>query len=605
LRAAYVLHRSFSLEASFSRANPRLLMLNPEAGVPFAPAARIDVNTYELEGLFGFGRGKVRGYVGLGAGAMTLDPRVPGIASGTDTQFAANIALGGKFFFNERLALRIDGRYRWRATEPESHPLVCGELGCYGFSRPIFSSSEVTGGLSYRFGEAPSGAVPENSARTLAEAPVTSIQRRFWSAAGEILLLELLPWTYDRYVEKYDYAIRSFDSVRNNFRNGFTFDRDDFNTNQATHPYHGSLFFNAARANGYGFWESGAFTLAGSFLWECCMENTTPSINDLVNTTIGGMTRGEIAHRLSVMVLDNTASGSGRFWRELGAAILNPAGAFTRLVHGEMSSDSANPDDRFPSLFSLSGDIGYRHVAGVPNPNQFFVSFSGFYGDPFAGEIKRPFDSFWAGVDINGPGGVAVSRFEERGILKGWELTDPSDRLRHVFGFTQEYEYFNNESQVFGAQAFGAQILSRYTIKEGLLAVTDVGAVAFPLAGIRTTNFANPTTGRNYDYAPGGGARIAARIFAAEREIVGVGYGVAWAHTVNGVSEKSTLQYFRATARLPIAGPVGVGGGYSWYRRKTTYSGFVEAAKTQSEWRVFVDFAFPHHWGGSSPTETP
>ena len=182
-------------------------------------------------------------------------------------------------------------------------------------------------------------------------------------------------------------------------------------------------------------------------------------------------------------------------------------------------------------------------------------------------------------------------------------MTDSSDRLRHIFGFTQEYEYFNNASQVFGAQVLGAGFLSRYAIREGLLAVTEVGAIAFPLAGIQTTDFANPQTGRNYDYAPGGGARVGARLFAAGREVVAVGYGVAFAKTVNGVSDKSTLQYFRSTARIPLFGPIGVGGGYSWYSRKTTYNGFFEADKTQSEWRAFLDFAFPHRWGGTSPTE--
>ena len=71
----------------------------------------------------------------------------------------------------------------------------------------------------------------------------------------------------------------------------------------------------------------------------------------------------------------------------------------------------------------------------------------------------------------------------------------------------------------------------------------------------------------------------------ARREILAVGYGVVWAHTVNGVSKNNTLQFFRATARIPIAGPLGVGGGYWWYSRQTTYAGFAEARKTQSEWR--------------------
>jgi len=39
------------------------------------------------------------------------------------------------------------------------------------------------------------------------------------------------------------------------------------------------------------------------------------------------------------------------------------------------------------------------------------------------------------------------------------------------------------------------------------------------------------------------------------------------------------------------------GGGYSWYSRKTTYPSFFEARKTQSEWRVFLDFGYAQRWG--------
>src|SRR6478736_1119539 len=88
-------------------------------------------------------------------------------------------------------------------------------------------------------------------------------------------------------------------TVSENWHTGFVYDRDDFNTNQFSHPYHGSLYFDAARSNGFNYWESGLFTLAGSAIWECCMENTAPSINDLINTTLGGMTRGEISYRLA------------------------------------------------------------------------------------------------------------------------------------------------------------------------------------------------------------------------------------------------------------------------------------------------------------------
>jgi hypothetical protein len=295
-------------------------------------------------------------------------------------------------------------------------------------------------------------AAQEQPQESPAETPVVTAPKRFLPAAGELILLEIAPWAFDRYVSKEDFARISVKTVKANFKAGFGYDSDTFNVNQSSHPYHGSLFFAAARSNGYNYWESGAFTLAGSLLWECCMENTRPSLNDLVNTTLGGMTRGEISHRVATIIRDNTATGSSRLWRELGGAFFDPVGALS--------------------------------------------------------------------------GGALVSRIEERGVLRGWELTDPEDAVRHVAGFAQEYEYFNNASQVFGAEVLSAGILSRYRLAEGLSAMTDLGVLAVPLAGVQTTNFANPSTGRNYDYGSGGGARVAARVLARGREILTAGYGI-------------------------------------------------------------------------------
>jgi hypothetical protein len=120
---------------------------------------------------------------------------------------------------------------------------------------------------------------------------------------------------------------------------------------------------------------------------------------------------------------------------------------------------------------------------------------------------------------------------------------------------------------------------------------TDVTAIAFPLAGIQTTDTQNPETGRTYDYAPGGGFRFAARLYRKEWEIVRLGYGVAYARTANGTSSSNLLEFFRASARLPLGKVFGVGAGYHWYSRKTKYVGFQDEAKTQSEWRVYLSWS--------------
>src|SRR5512140_208689 len=437
LRGAFSVDRTFSLELTVSRAGSRLVAIDPSTGASLAPSAPIDVNTYEINGLYGFGGGKVRGYMGLGVGAMTLDPFVPGVETHPDTRLVVNVALGGKLYVSDRLALRADARYRWRSASPSTGSVICGSQGCYAVTTGLYSSAAVTGGLSYRFGGARIWDLPDAPKTPGSTAVLASPtkraepQERFFLAAGEVALLEFLPWAYDRYVSKADFAYISIETVKENFRNGFGYDRDDFNTNQASHPFHGSLYFNAARTNGYGYWESGAFTLAGSFLWECCMENTQPSINDIVNTTFGGMSRGEMAHRLGVMLRDNKATGLERVWREAAGAIVDPMGAFNRLVHGEMGSQFSNPDERFPSRFSVVADLGYQHVgAGAADPNHGIVSIAAVYGDAFAGEIRKPFDTFWLEADISATAGV--SRVEGRGVLKGWELSEPTAGARQI-----------------------------------------------------------------------------------------------------------------------------------------------------------------------------
>src|SRR5262249_61950283 len=157
-------------------------------------------------------------------------------------------------------------------------------------------------------------------------------KRRFLPAAGELVLLEVLPWAWDRYVKNEDFAHISWDTVHQNFKTGFQYDNDHFLTNQSSHPYHGGLFFSAGRANGYNYWESSLFALAGSLIWEGCMENTPPSINDLANTTLRGMTRGATSYRPALAVLDNKATGADRVWREVVAAVLNPVQPVHPLV---------------------------------------------------------------------------------------------------------------------------------------------------------------------------------------------------------------------------------------------------------------------------------
>jgi hypothetical protein len=580
LRGAYDVSRHFGLEASWSHARPTATTRNPSTGNVFSETD-VSLDTVTLSALYNYGRGRVRGYFGLGAGVMIIDP-VLADSTGSSARFTTSLSAGAKWFVTPRVALRVDGTYRLRTTDNRVSTVVCLD-GCKTYTTNFYSTAELTAGVSVRLGGEP-------FADALSPAGPSESQRRFWAAAGETAFFDLVPWAFNRYVSKADFAYISMDTFRANVTAGFGWDRDSFKTDQSSHPFHGSLFFNSARSNGYGFWESGVFAAAGSFIWELSLEKEPPAINDLINTTLGGMSRGEAFHRLATMLRDNTATGASHFWRELGAGVMDPAGFLTRLTRGEMRG-TTNPEDRMPAAFRLDGDLGYRHVGGdASNPDQALFRFTVQYGDPFLKPTEKPFDSFVLGIDASIPATPLVTRFNLGGILTARELTDASSTSRHILGVFMEYEYVDNQAQVFGAEAFSAGLLSRYALKGGMAFSTSATGVVFPIAGVGTTDVLNPLTGRSFDYGPGGGLRVTARLSRQGREILSAGYGIGWTHTLDGSSKNNQLQFFRADGRWPLGKKLGVGAGYSWYSRKTTYTNFFEGTKTQSEWRAFVSW---------------
>ena len=129
-------------------------------------------------------------------------------------------------------------------------------------------------------------------------------KKHFWRAAGEMFDLNVGLWAFDRYVLDGHYARISWNTIKANFKNGFDWDNDHLSTNMFAHPYHGSLYFNAGRANGFNFWQSELFALGGSAMWEMFMESEYPSKNDIIATPIGGAALGEVFYRTSDLVLD-------------------------------------------------------------------------------------------------------------------------------------------------------------------------------------------------------------------------------------------------------------------------------------------------------------
>ena len=276
-----------------------------------------------LSALYNYGSGRVRGYFGLGAGVMILDP-VLAASTGSSSRFTASLSAGAKFFVTPSIAFRLDGTYRFRTTDNRVSTLVCLD-GCKTYTTNDYSSAELTAGVSIRLGGEP-------SADTISSGSTES-QRRFWAAAGGVAFFDLVPWAFNRYVTKAEFAYISMDTFRANVTAGFGWDRDSFKTDQSSHRST-AVSSSTRRSNGYGFWESGIFAAAQLRLGvrprEGAARHQRPHQHDARRHVAG-----EAFHRLATMLRDNTATGMSHFWRARRGRH-GPGRFLTRLERGEL-----------------------------------------------------------------------------------------------------------------------------------------------------------------------------------------------------------------------------------------------------------------------------
>ena len=191
------------------------------------------------------------------------------------------------------------------------------------------------------------------------KADSSSLWKRTLISASEILSINMGVWAFDRYVAKSDFAYISGRTIKNNFREGFVWDNDCLGTNMLMHPYHGSLYFNAARTNGFNYYQSLPFTFGGSLMWELFLENESPSISDLICTTTAGSMFGEASFRIANLIIDNSATGVNRVFREIFAGLISPVSGLNRVITGNAWRRSSHANVDKPD-FEFNISLGTR-----------------------------------------------------------------------------------------------------------------------------------------------------------------------------------------------------------------------------------------------------
>src|SRR2546426_59873 len=382
-----------------------------------------------------------------------------------------------------------------------------------------------------------------------AEEPATSPVLSWETGDGKSYLIPALEvpafvlglHLFDRFLSDTNDYDSDLHSIRKNLTSATVIDHDPFSTNQIGHPYQGSIYYGFARSAGLNYWQSLAYTAAGSYLWETFAEKTPPSLNDHIASGIAGSFVGEALFRMASLLLEGGGETPG-FWRELGAAVLSPGLGFNRLVFGDRFKPVFPSHD--PAVYirlRLGVTLTTRGTNAKPSPAgpeqdgslDFYMTY-GLPGKP-GYQYKRPFDFFlfeFTAVPNASTAADAIENVTIRGLLAGDKYA-VGDSVRGLWGLFGGYEYlspqiFRVATTNFALGTIGQWGLTRTMALQGT-ALLGVGFGAAGTVGDRAE--------RDYRYGvipePLLGLRLIvsdlAMLEAARRQywIVGIGNGAS------------------------------------------------------------------------------
>lgn len=276
-------------------------------------------------------------------------------------------------------------------------------------------------------------------------------KKHFWRAAGEVVGFNIGLWAFDRYVQHGDWAYINLNTIKENFKHGFIWDNDQLGTNTFLHPYNGSLYYAAGRSNGFNYWQSELFAIAGSAMWELFMECEYPSTNDVIATPIGGVVLGETLFRASDALLDDRTGGMERFEREFASFLLSPMRGINRIVTGQAWRRRATSGRMFgtPNIF-MQISLGVKTMAFQGRMRSPYLGASMLldfeYGDRFEAKSTKPYDYFTVRAELQGMKYQPVlSQLNIKGRLLSREVLDHKNSSGSI-GLYQHFDFYDSDT---------------------------------------------------------------------------------------------------------------------------------------------------------------
>lgn len=419
-------------------------------------------------------------------------------------------------------------------------------------------------------------------------------QKKFVRASGELLLTQLAPWSYNRFARQAEFAKVDLTSVGYNLGpSSWEWDDNNFKTNQFGHPYHGNLYYSTFRSNGYSFWQSAPAAFAGSFIWEIAGETHRPAPNDFINTSLGGISLGEMTYRLSNKIVNNEATGFRRQFQEVMGLLVNPANGLNRILDGHWGRVYGDPDSTTGVEVTL--DAGMRRFGvrtlqrRVRGDNELYFRLKLEYGAAFQ-PSHTPFETFAAVIEAGAGDSAYLNTIQVSGALKTWTMKETRHQ-HHLYSISMNYDYIQNGAFEYGGQSFILKVLSDWN-KGGRFGVRSEIGSGIVVLGAVPDKYLYYGEGRNYDYGPGLSVLAGLTLNAAERVEASLNYRGRRFQTVNGNRSSYILNTLTADIRVSPLKHLWLAAGIGQY----TLNGFYKDLDNVSEIYPFGRFSIGYHF---------
>lgn len=444
-------------------------------------------------------------------------------------------------------------------------------------------------------------------------------KKHYFIGAGGVLVVNAVIGGWNRFVSRAPWAQVGWDDVKEFWKKEIKYDKDWYWTNFVLHPYQGGLYYLAARNANLNLFESLLYATAGSLMWEYFYETNSPSTNDMVYTSIGGMVTGEMLYRLSL-------EAQGKKYKVL-SFIANPVRLYSDPLEGHgpvgptgqlqdcslkvmMGFDVANSwfrssDESLREVFPINGGIELRTV----------------YADPYGHDSNTPYSQFY--FEFGGSGGKGsgegASKSEKKvmydvhifsdGML--WSRApDFGETVDTTVGLVMEYDFVWNSFMEFSSLAPGFAWKQRFNGEKSSFAYQ--ARASWVIMGTsdfiylrRGNTLIKPEDGVIRDYGYSTGAEFVVKLAAARKN------GIEFDWTVHnyglfkykgqrqelfyGVYDATGWEYLGfsdLTVEIPVSKIVSIGVSDEVYFKSTWYREYEDHYSIYNAFNLYARFKF-------------